>query len=48
MTTEQLALLLTVPLGGGALALWALWLNRPATLHATEPPDTASIRADVR
>jgi hypothetical protein len=28
MTAEQLALLLAVPFGGGALALWALWLNR--------------------
>lgn len=28
MTTVQLLLLLSVPVGGGALAMWVLWLNR--------------------
>lgn len=28
MTTAQLLLLLSVPFGGGALAVWVLWLNR--------------------
>ncbi len=28
MTTTQLLLLLSVSLGGGALAVWVMWLNR--------------------
>ena len=28
MTATELLLLLSVPLGGGALAVWVLWLNR--------------------
>lgn len=48
MTTAQLLLLLSVPVGGGALAIWVLWLNRPATLRVTEAPDGASVRADLR
>ena len=31
MTATELLLLLSVPVGGGVLAMWVLWLNRSAS-----------------
>ncbi len=45
MTTTQLLLLLSVSLGGGALAVWVMWLNRRERQHA--PVTAGFIHSDL-
>lgn len=44
ITTAQLLLLLAVPFGGGALAVWVLWLNRPEDRGRSLPMPSSSRR----
>lgn len=47
MTIAQLFLMLFVLLGGGAIAVWVLWLDRRVTKRLSEVPDSASARVDA-